>query len=395
MANKRKSLPLTPTSGKDRLLGGRCLGCLQSDTVPLKLSFCQSTHEEPGKTCSFCPGWHHTCLIKAGSEEIQRCNWCNTYVQLGISAYKLPIQCLLAVGEWMANNRHTIPPVEFHTHTLILESRLFECNGEAIEFTLSRDKKSVAAFPKASYFTDLLEKATAAGDVQPLPFAVSQEGSGLKRAVQEEGAGDGDLGDDMGEKLTEDGPEESENLAVESAQRGAAAGDAAAGAAAGDAAAGAQVSPPPAPPRAAESPASPPPVHRPPANYCAPRAETVDRGDLLAVPREHGSGTFIVGRVKHFALLDLNGLDKYCVVVATGDERSAMSFLRVANYVVEGDCTIRAKDDRGILNGNVLPYELCNTKSLVSNLVHENRDWATYGIEGYKVCGHAFYFGHR
>ena len=382
MANKRNSLPLTPASEKDRMLGGRCLGCLQSETVPLTLSICLSTHKEPGKTCSFCPGWHHLCLTKAGSEEVQKCNWCNSYDQLGISAYKLPIQCLVAVGAWMANNKHTMPPVEFHTHTLILASRLFECNGETFDFTLSRDKKAVTTFPKANFFEDILKKATAAGDVKPLPWAAPQEGLRQDMAVQEEGGGDGDVGNNSEVEPPEGPVEASEEQDVEGAKQQCA------GAADDAAPAGTPANPTPALTQPAPAPAAPADAPLAASNR-PPRHEDVKKGDLIAVQVEDGSGEFKVGRIKQI------GQDGLEVAVATGADHSGFSFLHVSNNTILDCCTVVSNDAQGIIGGQVKAYELCNTKSPVNELLHANIHWQTFGILGFKFCGHDLYFAHR
>ena len=119
------------------------------------------------------------------------------------------------------------------------------------------------------------------------------------------------------------------------------------------------------------------------------REEDLVQGDLLAVPLENGS--FKVGRLRRFATI---GSGDTQVAVTLGEDASPFGFMRVSNYKVL-DCLSVISDQGGIVGGNVVVHNLAEVKSPVSEKVHDNRDWETFGIDDFKFCGHDFFFHHR
>jgi hypothetical protein len=51
--------------------------------------------------------------------------------------------------------------------------------------------------------------------------------------------------------------------------------------------------------------------------------------------------------------------------------------------------------DGGIKGGSVVVHSLAEVKSPVSEVVHENKYWETFGIPDFKLLGHEFFFHHR
>jgi hypothetical protein len=81
--------------------------------------------------------------------------------------------------------------------------------------------------------------------------------------------------------------------------------------------------------------------------------------------------------------------------VTLGEDASPFGFMRVSNYNEVLDCLNITSDHGGIVGGCVVVHDLAEVKSPVSEKVHENRDWETFGIHDFKFCGHDFFFNHR
>jgi hypothetical protein len=119
------------------------------------------------------------------------------------------------------------------------------------------------------------------------------------------------------------------------------------------------------------------------------REEDLVQGDLLAVPLEDGS--FKLGRLRRFGTFRIGDTQ---VAVTLGEDASPFGFMRVSNYKVLEYLSVTSDD--GIIGGSVVVHDLAEVKSPVSEKVHENRDWQTFGILDFKFCGHEFfYFHHR
>ena len=77
------------------------------------------------KQCKHCPNWHHLCLAKLGSENIDKCHWCNSPADLGNpETFTLLLTTYLAVGLSLAKYRTAMDPTDFYMHTNILATRL-------------------------------------------------------------------------------------------------------------------------------------------------------------------------------------------------------------------------------------------------------------------------------
>jgi hypothetical protein len=61
-----------------------------------------------------------------GSEELQKCNWCNSRDELGNPEATLPLQSYVGIGISLAVNKTMMDPTEFYVHTSILAKRMEE-----------------------------------------------------------------------------------------------------------------------------------------------------------------------------------------------------------------------------------------------------------------------------
>jgi hypothetical protein len=118
-------------------------------------------------------------------------------------------------------------------------------------------------------------------------------------------------------------------------------------------------------------------------------AEDLVQGDLLAVPLA-ADRSVKVGRLMRFGTFEIGGTQ---VAVTLGEDASPFGFMRVSNFRIL-EC-LSIVSDGGIVGGHVAVHDLAETKAPVSEMVHENRDWQTFGILDFKFCGHKFYLHHR
>ena len=102
-------------------------------------------------------------------------------------------------------------------------------------------------------------------------------------------------------------------------------------------------------------------------------------------------GSSKLGRLRRIGTFETGGTQ---VAVTLGEDASPFGFIRVSNYSIL-EC-LSVISNGGIIGGSVAVHDLAEVKSPVSELVHENRDWQTFGILDFKFCGHEFfYFHHR
>ena len=159
-----------------RLLDNECLVCLGENTdaqLHQGLDSCRTVHKDVDKQCKHCPLWHHGYLSKLGSEELQKCNWCNSKVDLGSPDDAiLPLTTYAGVGICLAMNKTTMDPkdvyVGSHFHPRNAHGGGMELHN-IIPFTVDSQEKVVLTFPLVSFFADLLKKALEEGKVEEVP----------------------------------------------------------------------------------------------------------------------------------------------------------------------------------------------------------------------------------
>ena len=141
-----------------RLLDKECLICLGENMdaqLHQGLDSCRTVHEDVDKQCKHCPLWYHGCLSKTGSEELQKCNRCNSKVDLGSPDDAiLPLTTYVGVGICLGLNKTTMDPKDFYVHTSILATRIKEEWSYTIPFTVDSQAKVVRRFPPEGFFAD-------------------------------------------------------------------------------------------------------------------------------------------------------------------------------------------------------------------------------------------------
>jgi hypothetical protein len=285
----------------------------------------------------------------------------------------------------LARDQRGIDPKEFYVHTMILATRLEKEWKYTFPFTVDSKEKAVLTFPAESFFSDMMKQGLELGEValhqwpQPRSPPLSRGGEDSVTASDDEDWEDVEEVD-LQSREQEEQPAEDDT-----------GGQCAAPTPASD-----QTVAPPAgvpsslPSTSAQQGANCNPAPRNPkstSNHL--REEDLVQGDLLAVPLENGS--FKIGRLRRFATF---GSGDTQVAVTLGEDASPFGFMRVSNYKVL-DCLSVISDHGAIVGGNVVVHNLAEVKSPLSEKVHENRDWETFGIDDFKFCGHDFYFNHR
>jgi hypothetical protein len=158
----------TPSVSPDfRLLESKCLACLgenEDAQSHQNLDWCRTLHKEVAKQCKYCPLWHHGCLTTLGSEEFQKCNWCNSRVELGNPEVTLPLQSDVAIGTVsLAKYKTLMDPTEFYVHSSILATRMKEEWSYPTPFTVDSQAKVVLTFPPEGFFRGLAKESFRGG----------------------------------------------------------------------------------------------------------------------------------------------------------------------------------------------------------------------------------------
>ena len=348
----------------NRLLHGSCLGCNGENLHAqknIKLSSCLTTHSDKEKQCKHCPNWHHLCLAKLGSENIDKCHWCNSPADLGNpETFTLLLTTYLAVGLSLAKYRTAMDPTDFYMHTNILATRLEKDHKSTFPFTVDPMQKIVLSFPDESFFTDRMQKAFEEGLVipdqwpqPPTPVISGGEGGSVTES------------DDV--VVLEMAGEENEQAAED--------------------ATGVQCAAPTPASSQALAPATDNLRNVDLDQEDIESKEDIQLGDLLAVPAKDGK--FKVGRLRRTALIE----GETHVAVAIGEDDSPFGCMRVSGYNVLEDLTVASEG--GIKGGEVVVHKMAEVKSPSSEKVHTNREWQTFGILDFKLLGNEFFFKHR
>jgi len=369
-----------------RLLDGQCLGCLGESTLAqsLTLSTCMTVHNDPDKQCKHCPVWHHLCLSKLSSENIEKCNWCNSQADLGNpDEATLPLATYLAVGHCLARDQREMDAKEFYVHTMILATRLEKEWKYTFPFTVDAKEKVVLTFPAESFFSDMMKQGLQSGKVAlhkwPQPPSPGFPGEGEDSGTHSDEVEREDVGG-----VDESGEQE------EQFEERATGGQCAAPTPASDQTlAPAAGVPPSLPSTSAQQGANrnPAPGNTTSSTSDHLRMENLVQGDIVAVPLDDGS--FKLGRLRRIRTFE----GETQVAVALGEDGSPFGFMRVTNYKIL-EC-LSVTSDGGIKGGSVVVHSLAEVKSPVSEVVHENKYWETFGIPDFKLLGHEFFFHHR